>query len=125
MVKSMLNVSEEEERALSTQAIASLNQRLRSRLIELDELSESSLSSRAAVDLDQSRVGRLSRMDAIQLQAMQRAAEERRELERQRIRTALKLIKDQEYGDCVRCGEEISIKRLQLDPSLITCVDCA
>ena len=89
------------------------------------QLSESSREARSAVSLDQSRVGRLSRMDAIQMQEMERANEARRALERQRVERALKLIENGDYGECVMCGEVIAPKRLQLDPSYIICVDCA
>ena len=110
---------------LSPEEVNSLARRLKHRLTELEELSEGSRDSRDAVDLDQSRVGRLSRMDALQQQAMQQAAEARREVERQRIQAALRLIEEDLYGDCVRCGDEIALKRLRFDPSLITCVECA
>ena len=100
-------------------------QRLEKRLAELKALSASSQDVRSAVSLDQSRVGRLSRMDAIQMQEMERANEARRAVENQRIEQALKLIEDDLYGFCVICGETIARKRLELDPSFITCVACS
>jgi hypothetical protein len=39
------------------------------------------LASNETVELDQSKVGRLSRMDAMQMQAMSQATEERRKIE--------------------------------------------
>ena len=86
---------------------------------------QSSSSDSQPVELDQSRVGRLSRMDALQGQAMAQETERRRKNELQRIEGALARIKDGEYGYCVTCGEEISKKRLELDPSLPLCIDCA
>lgn len=86
---------------------------------------QSSSSDSQPVELDQSRVGRLSRMDALQGQAMAQETERRRKNEMQRIEGALARIKDGEYGYCVTCGEEISKKRLELDPSLPLCIDCA
>jgi DnaK suppressor protein len=77
------------------------------------------------LELDQSRVGRLSRMDAMQQQAMTQAAARLTALEEQRIRTALKRMADGEYGYCVNCDEEISEGRLRVDPSVLTCIDCA
>ncbi len=77
------------------------------------------------VELDQQRMGRLSRMDALQGQEMARAAERRRELEVRKIDAALARIEDGEYGWCVRCGEEIAAERLQLDPAVPICIDCA
>ncbi len=109
----------------SAAEIVDYQRRLRERLTELDTLSESSKEVRDAVSLDQSRVGRLSRMDAIQMQEMERANEARRSLERQRVERALQLIEAGDYGECVRCSEVIAPKRLKLDPSYITCVGCA
>ena len=109
----------------SDEELALYKARLEERLKELDALSASSSEARSAVDLDQSRVGRLSRMDAIQMQEMERASEARRALERQRVTRALQLIEREEYGECARCGEVIAPKRLQLDPSYLTCVSCS
>ncbi len=79
----------------------------------------------APVELDQARVGRLSRMDAMQQQAMSQAADRLLDVERQRIQTALSRIESEEYGYCILCDEEIAEKRLQFDPSLLTCISCA
>ncbi len=79
----------------------------------------------APVELDQARVGRLSRMDAMQRQAISQASARLLDLERQRIKTALNRIKSEEYGYCILCDEEIAIKRLEFDPSLLTCISCA
>ena len=111
--------------ALNTLLIQQLSTQLNTRYLELNQVSESSQEARAAVDLDQSRLGRLSRMDALQMQAMEQAAEARRENERIRIKQALQLIEDGDFGWCIRCGDEIALKRLQFDPSLLTCVGCA
>lgn len=98
---------------------------LLSRRRELLELVESSAESRMAVELDQTRVGRLSRMDALQNQAMALEAERRRRLELQRIDASLKRLESGDYGYCVTCGERIAVRRLELDPTLPTCVNCA
>lgn len=110
---------------LTPQMIEVFKTRLKARRVELEKLSKDSRAERAAVDLDQSRVGRLSRIDAIQMQAMNQAIEVRRENERIRIDNALQLIQTGDFGFCVMCDDEISLKRLQLDPSLLTCVRCA
>ena len=109
----------------SEQELVSYRQRLLARQSELKDFSESSREARSAVDLDQSRVGRLSRIDALQMQAMEQASEARRRLELQRIEKALNLIDSGNYGECISCGELISPKRLNLDPSFINCVSCA
>ena len=110
---------------LSSSELEDLKRRLIERKAELNQLSSSSAEVRKAVDLDQSRVGRLSRMDALQMQAMERAVEQNRTLERQRIEHAIRLMETGDYGECIRCGELIGRSRIYLDPSLIICVDCA
>jgi DnaK suppressor protein len=99
--------------------------RLIARRVELLELVGSSAESRKPVELDQTRVGRLSRMDALQNQAMSLESERRRQLELQRIEASLKRIEEGDYGYCVACGEQIPLRRLELDPTLPTCVNCA
>ncbi|MEQ8356983.1 MAG: TraR/DksA family transcriptional regulator [Kiloniellaceae bacterium] len=99
--------------------------RLIARRSELLEWAASSAESRKPVELDQTRVGRLSRMDALQNQAMSLETERRRKLELQRIEASLKRLEDGDYGYCVTCGEQIPLRRLELDPTLPTCVHCA
>ncbi len=99
--------------------------RLTARRVALqDELADAAQAS-APVELDQSRVGRLSRMDAMQAQAMSRAADERRRLELQQIETALARLAAGSFGDCVSCGEAIAASRLELAPANPLCLDCA
>ena len=76
-------------------------------------------------ELDQQRVGRLSRMDAIQLQAMEKETNRRRELELKRINSALKRIQSKDYGYCMACDEPIANERLENDPATPLCVNCA
>jgi len=91
---------------------------------ELETMDQSSEESRGTVELDQSRVGRLSRMDALQGQAMNQAIAVRRRQALQKVEAALERLDDGDYGYCVRCGEEISPKRLELDPAAALCTDC-
>jgi DnaK suppressor protein len=92
---------------------------------ELEQLSHNSAEARETVTLDQSSVGRLSRMDAIQQQAMAQATERQRAVEISRIENALKRLDEDEYGYCVECGEDISVKRLEIDPAATHCIKCA
>ena len=92
---------------------------------ELEQLSENSAEARETVMLDQASVGRLSRMDAIQQQAMAQATERQRANEISRIENALKRLDDDEYGYCVQCDEDISVKRLEIDPAASHCIKCA
>jgi len=94
----------------------------RARLLDQSEMSQ---ESRETVQLDQQSVGRLSRMDALQGQAMAKAEEVRRKLQVRRIDSALIRLERGEYGQCVDCGEWISLKRLQWDPAVLKCIDCA
>lgn len=64
-------------------------------------------------------------MDALQGQAMALETERRRGIELARVEAALARMGDGDYGYCVSCGEEISVKRLELDPAVPTCIDCA
>ena len=104
---------------------ADIRRRLEAERAELAELSAGGAEARRAVELDQQSVGRLSRMDALQGQAMAQASERRRQLRLQQIEAALRRMDDGEYGWCLRCGEAIAPARLQLDPVLATCRDCA
>lgn len=92
---------------------------------ELMGIAEISSDSSSVVALDQSRVGRLSRMDALQAQALSIAADGRRNSELERIRRALDMIEEGEYGYCERCGERIAVARLEIDPAAEYCVTCA
>ena len=99
--------------------------KLKARQAELLRLGETSAEGRRPVELDQTRVGRLSRMDALQDQAMSLETERRRQIELKRIEAALQRLAEGEFGACVQCGEEISPKRLELDPTAPLCIDCA
>ncbi len=95
---------------------------------ERDGLAKASAATsedRAPVELDQQSVGRLSRMDAIQVQAMAVATETRRQDRLQIIEAALQRLDDGEYGYCLGCDEDIPAKRLDIDPAVTRCVDCA
>ena len=92
---------------------------------ELQAAAETAEGSAAIVELDQSKVGRLSRMDAMQAQAMAKASAQRRDEALQRVAAALKRIDDDEYGFCLECDEPINPKRLEFDPTVALCIDCA
>jgi DnaK suppressor protein len=100
-------------------------QLLAAKRAELEKESRLSKEARETVELDQQSVGRLSRMDAIQQKAMADAQERTRALDLQRIEMAERRIKDDEYGYCQTCGEEIAEGRLALDPMSERCIKCA
>lgn len=98
---------------------------LEKRKQELIASIDAATESAAPVELDQQVQGRLSRMDALQGQAMAQATIERRKIEVAQIDAALARVDNEEYGYCVACGEEIAPKRLELNPAIARCVDCA
>ena len=57
-------------------------------------------------------------MDAMQVQAMALETKRRREV-------GINRIKEGEFGFCLNCGDEIAVKRLDIDPSIPTCISCA
>ena len=56
---------------------------------------------------------------------MAQATERQRAMEASRIESALKRLDEGEYGFCVECGEDISEKRLEIDPAATHCIKCA
>lgn len=99
--------------------------RLRAEAAELRAASGATRTDRAPVELDQQSVGRLSRMDAMQRQAMAQAQEARRARRRRALEAALDRLAGEEFGWCAACGEFIGLARLDLDPTLTRCRDCA
>ena len=98
---------------------------IRQRIAELEDIAESSRDATATVELDQTRQGRLSRMDALQGQAMAKAAEQRRGHEIQRLKAALLRLERDDFGECLECGEPIAKARLKADPAATLCLECA
>ncbi|KAF0282318.1 TraR/DksA family transcriptional regulator [Spiribacter roseus] len=105
--------------------IPHFRQRLHEMRAEIEGQTKARDDSRATVELDQTRVGRLSRMDALQQQAMAQATNERAQLTLTRITSALQRCDDGTYGECLRCGELINPRRLEVDPAATLCIDCA
>ncbi len=92
---------------------------------ELESLADIAQESAQTVELDQAKVGRLSRMDAMQQQAMQVAQNQRRVERLRQIKAALTRIQQDEFGWCLMCGEEIPVKRLEVNPAATHCTQCA
>ena len=88
-------------------------------------LADNSSAGIETVELDQTKVGRLSRMDAIQIQQMGLASERRRKNELNALDAALKRIELGVYGLCNQCDTEINPKRLEIDPAVTLCIQCA
>ena len=105
--------------------LTAIRRRLNDRKAELEALGRAGADVRGPVELDPQVQGRLSRMDALQVQAMGQEQQRRRQIELKRIAAALARLESGDYGWCVNCGEEIARKRLENDPSVPTCIDCA
>lgn len=91
---------------------------------ELEQLNRDSTEASDTVVLDQSKVGRLSRMDALQAQQMAQETARRRQVQIQKIDSALRRMDAGEYGYCLVCSDEIGLGRLQLDPASTRCMGC-
>ncbi len=105
--------------------INTAKRRLTAMLAELEILRAQAAENRKPIALDQTSVGRLSRMDSLQIQAMDNAAETSRSKQALRIKAALSRIENDDFGYCVTCDEPIAPKRLDLDPSTPLCINCA
>ena len=90
-----------------------------------NQADDTSAADRAPVELDQQSVGRLSRIDAMQVQAMALATEQRRKAELARVTAALERLGTDEFGYCEICGEAIAPARLEHNPAVTTCIGCA
>ena len=92
---------------------------------ELHRRNQDAKDQEQAVELDQSLVGRLSRMDAIQMQQMAIASARRRERQIIEIDKALTRIDSGNYGYCISCDEPIEAGRLNFNPVVLHCIQCA
>ncbi len=95
------------------------------RLAALDDGDALGRDGRSTVVLDQQSVGRLSRQDALLNQSMAKATQARRDGQRRALKAALMRIDEDAFGFCDDCGEEIALRRLELDPTAMRCVSCA
>jgi DnaK suppressor protein len=77
------------------------------------------------VELDQSRQGRLSRMDALQAQQLALETQRRQQRRLQAVDGALSRLSKGDFGVCFQCGERIALPRLQFDPTVTRCINCA
>ena len=99
-----------------------LLKRMREDLLRAEE---SGSAAEQTVELDQSRVGRLTRMDALQAQAMSIETGRRRREKLRHIDAALQRIHTGDFGICLECDRPISPGRLEADPTVTLCIDCA
>lgn len=95
---------------------------LRSDLLAVEQSGQEAAQT---VELDQTTIGHVSRMDALQGQAMAKESQQRRTIQLQRIEASLQRMEKGIFGLCLRCDEEINVKRLAFDPTAPLCIDCA
>jgi len=110
---------------MNTAQSAEFSALIHQRLADLETENKLGKDSQSVVELDQQAVGRLSRMDALQNQAMAVAQQNRRDIQTRRLNAALIRLEEGEYGYCEDCGEDIALKRLELDPAASKCISCA
>ena len=91
---------------------------------ELQQTVDATRELTGTVELDQSAVGRISRIDAIQRQKMAEAQQRRNVLRLRQVGVAMRALREEEYGWCVRCGEPIGYGRLNARPETVACVPC-
>ena len=84
------------------------------------ELSEESVKP---VSLDEP-IGRISRVDAMQQQAMAKAGRGAALVRYQQVEAALQRCKDNEYGLCAQCEEDIGYGRLKARQEARLCIRC-
>lgn len=70
-------------------------------------------------------IGRVSRMDAINNKSVTEAALRQAERKLDRLRKALNHIDRPGFGICIKCNNEIDIKRLMYMPESTCCMRCA
>ena len=87
---------------------------------EIEELAE--LTKPIAPD---NAIGRVSRMDAINNKTINDAALREKKSKLQKLERALKKSETNDFGTCVKCGDEIPLGRLEFMPWTTKCVKCA
>ncbi len=90
---------------------------------ELECLLETSRESVQPVDLEQP-IGRVSRIDAIQQQKMAQSSRQSHMRRLQQVKAALVAVRNDEYGECKQCEEDIGYDRLKARPEDPLCVSC-
>jgi len=69
-------------------------------------------------------IGRVSRMDAINNRSINEAAFQKSRDKQKKINISLEHIDDEDFGNCIQCGDTIPIQRLLIMPGSL-CIKCA
>ena len=70
-------------------------------------------------------IGRVSRMDAINNKSVLDAALRKAEVKLKKLKIVEKEIKNNGFGQCLKCKIQIPIERLIIVPEIKKCVNCA
>lgn len=105
--------------------LAHYEARLKAELQEIELAVDGSEQAAGTVMLDQASIGRVSRIDAIQQQAMAVGFQNRLLLRKRRVQAAIDRIANGTYGHCCECEELMESLRLESDPAILFCKDCA
>ena len=108
---------------LSEAQVAQLHAALEELEAQLREQLDAMRLGSEPVSLDEP-IGRLSRMEAMQQQQMAKANVKATELRLTLIARAFEAIEREEYGECRRCEELISLPRLFARPESPLCLRC-
>jgi DnaK suppressor protein len=109
--------------ALEAEQVAELRADLEQLVDELRAQVEDSREGAKPVDLEEP-IGRVSRIDAIQQQSMIQANRRAAQQRLAQARSALNRIDEDEYGECVSCGDSVAFARLKARPETPFCVVC-
>jgi DnaK suppressor protein len=109
---------------LSPAEIDQLRAALEELIAELTHALAETAEAARPVALDQPAIGRVSRIDAIQQQKMTEANRASQQARLQLARAALHRLREEEYGDCMACGEAIGRERLFARPDSLYCLEC-
>jgi len=109
--------------ALSAEQIDELHRDLLALREDLTHLLALSAEGARPVDLEEP-IGRVSRMDAMQQQSMLQANRNAAQLRLQQVGAALARFREEEYGFCQSCGEDVGYPRLKARPETPFCLAC-
>ncbi len=109
---------------LSPTELDALREALETLIEELATALVRTIESARPVELDQPAIGRVSRIDAIAQQKMTEANRRAQQSRHQLARAALHRFDEDEYGDCMACGDEIGFARLSARPESLYCIGC-
>jgi DnaK suppressor protein len=69
-------------------------------------------------------IGRLSRMEAMSERSVNEATYKKAQMRLEKLMATKVRVHDDDYGECLECGEEIALKRLQTLPESTLCMNC-